>query len=265
MDMPTHKVCSACSAQKLASEFRARATSRDGLQGQCRDCMNRIGRERGHYKGRNARAAPNGRICKKCNKALRGAQLRYCSLLCKRIGGRAVRAGQVFGNLTTLRPMPSRPNDHSVRWLCRCSCGVTKAISTRVLRADPPTRTCGNLTVHRSRADHPRWHGGYTIDDHGYAQIKRRDHPNANKAGYVREHVLVMSEHLGRPLGPKETVHHRNGIRHDNRLENLELWASRHPRGQRVSDIVAFCREFLEEHGYSVSPRLVVIAVESEA
>jgi len=50
-------------------------------------------------------------------------------------------------------------------------------------------------------------------------------------------HRAVMEQVLGRPLERYETVHHKNGVRHDSRPENLELWSSRHGRGQRVADL----------------------------
>ena len=69
---------------------------------------------------------------------------------------------------------------------------------------------------------HPHWKGGRKISQ-GYVLVLKPDHPNANKTGYVREHVLIMSLHLGRPIAANEVVHHINGIRDDNRLENLVL------------------------------------------
>jgi hypothetical protein len=61
----------------------------------------------------------------------------------------------------------------------------------------------------------------------------------------VPEHRHVMQAVVDRELTPEETVHHRNGVKLDNRPENLELWASNHPRGQRVLDLIDWAREIL--------------------
>lgn len=89
---------------------------------------------------------------------------------------------------------------------------------------------------------HHSWKGGRVIHKHsGYVLLKRREHPNSQKNGYVYEHRVVMEEYLGRFLEPVEEVHHINHNKSDNRIENLMLFSNHadhiayeHKNGERV-------------------------------
>ena len=81
------------------------------------------------------------------------------------------------------------------------------------------------------------WKGGRIKDKMGYIHIWKPDHPNAKggrSKSYVLEHRLVMSNYLGRPLMPHESVHHKNAIRDDNRIDNLELMTKKVHRGHVI-------------------------------
>lgn len=83
------------------------------------------------------------------------------------------------------------------------------------------------------------------VTNTGYINVYEPEHPNAAGNGFVLEHRKVMSDYLGRALLPNETVHHLNGDRTDNRIENLELWSSAQPSGQRIKDKVKWAKEIL--------------------
>lgn len=117
---------------------------------------------------------------------------------------------------------------------------------------DKPCRARGHCVTHYSRlyrrgtteTTTPRrkeyWR---QVTDRGYIRL------NFPGEVFIYEHRYVMEQHLGRKLLKGETVHHKNGDRADNRLENLELWSSSQPPGQRIEDKVAWAKEILELYG----------------
>jgi hypothetical protein len=82
---------------------------------------------------------------------------------------------------------------------------------------------------------------GRHVSPDGYVKVPDK----SGRGRSILEHRLVMEEHLGRQLLPTENVHHKNGDRQDNRIENLELWSTSQPQGQRPEDKLKWAKEIL--------------------
>lgn len=159
--------------------------------------------------------------------------------------------GKVFVRWSVIKRAPNRIGNTDAYWECMCNCGTVRDVCGNRLRSGN-SRSCGCLhkeelaLLNKGKAGEksPRW-------------ILNRK--NKNQDGYVLcrlpgnkfvgEQRLVMEQILGRKLFPNETVHHKNGIRDDNRPENLELKASAHGRGQSIPDLLAWAKEILEKYG----------------
>lgn len=109
-------------------------------------------------------------------------------------------------------------------WECICDCGNCKTVRTTDL-IHGKVKSCGcyrKITATKQALLNAiNNFKGYKTSVYGYKLIFMPDHPSADKNGYVLEHRLVMEEHIGRPIPREMVVHHRNGNKLDNRIENL--------------------------------------------
>lgn len=155
---------------------------------------------------------------------------------------------------------------HYLRWTRDDDVKATEPLSRRTqperctaTGCERPTRARGYCSAHYKRvlkhgdprAEIPlRIQEGQGGLNHGYrsvavpSELRHLTHGES----WVGEHRLAMARHLGRPLHPDEVVHHRNGVRTDNRIENLELWSTAHPKGQSIEEKVAFAVDMLRRY-----------------
>lgn len=115
-------------------------------------------------------------------------------------------------------------------------CGKPRWV--KFIKSQPDSLRCRNCNYkrnavflkHQTGDKHPNWKGGSYRDGDGYIVVKLETqsffYPMCHTRSYLFEHRLIMARHLGRCLKPKEYVHHKNGIKDDNRIENLELFGS---------------------------------------
>lgn len=118
----------------------------------------------------------------------------------------------------------------------------------------PPRKTCGRKCSNKIHTENmiknmpwrkirPRKIGISTKYTHGYKLLWMPNHPMANKDGYIIEHRLIMTNHLGRLLNSWEEVHHINKIKTDNRIANLELTSKRKHSAYDVNVECPYCHK----------------------
>jgi hypothetical protein len=201
------------------------------------------------YRKRATAAAKPTYTCKQCGKSFQRKYERkeipqFCSMACngasrtgaRRAAARELRTGscRICGEQFTTR--------NPAKLYCSTACQQQRATKpsadceycgTQFVPRTASSRFCSRPCLHAGsrRERSASWKGGRYITGDGYVKVYEPEHPGADSMGYVSEHRLVMERKLGRPLTSKETVHHKNNTRDDNRPENLQLRQGRHGKG----------------------------------
>ena len=147
----------------------------------------------------------------------------------RRPGGHGAKKGvrqRLFGSAEVDRMEQAWADGWSKSAIAR-EFGTTQYVVERELRGRGIPDICGRPKAVRGEM-HGQWKGGRIRTAEGYVKVRV-------PGGYVLEHRLVMETALGRKLLPHETVHHINGIKDDNRLENLQMRLGKHGNGRALA------------------------------
>lgn len=246
------RICRICKQKKQIVEFFKNRRAKDGLSSECRQCESKRKKKYAEKNLDHIRKQKKENMAKLRLKKKKYRIIEYIEpgkkkcTKCKKI-----QFLEQFGK--------NKKGKNGIHYWCRsCISDYAKELKTK-----NPERWKRQLEKNFIKQrllrgldpnEPPRkaWPGSGYLNKDGYMTFKKKGHPCADKNGRCQEHHLVMYEYLGRPLKKGESIHHINGIRNDNRLENLELWSCKHPPGQRVEDKIKWCIEFLSEYGYKV-------------
>lgn len=154
--------------------------------------------------------------------------------------------GIKFGRLTAIKQVGISGGNNV--WLFKCDCGNEINLKRVQVTKNNPTKSCGCLRKEKlsnlsTGKNHYNWKNGEgSINGKGYREFRH------GELRGVRVHRYVYEQHYGIKLTPNQNIHHINGDRLDNRIENLELWDTTQPCGQRVEDKIKFYFELVEKY-----------------
>lgn len=185
--------------------------------------------------------------CRANSKKVAKLRVNHCEICDTSFVVKKERWGKRFCSMSCVAANKSKTVVKVTKQCKFCDASFTVAKST--ITASSPRDYCSRKCSIDSRRnpEHPVLESGKHLRSNGYIGV-------CIDGRMTTEHQQVMREHLGRELFPHENVHHINGDKTDNRLENLELWTKSQPAGQKISDKVAHAKYLLETYSDLIPP-----------